>query len=232
MHGLAASGLRRSVLVGTVLVAPLAIVWCSHDAPRSKPDDPPCSARLDPSTPGVYEVCVVDESRRPLAGVNVTAYYTRYWGSGPAPEWAGAERTDRSGLARIRFFPDNHRSRDHFSAFGERAGWPIAEDVDGTIVLGPPRTVRGQLRAPTTCDHRETHVYATPVWRTIPTGSVPSRPQLEASVDVDGSFELHDVGPGRYDVQASAWACNRAGYTRGVELATQPVEIVLEALSK
>lgn len=234
---MASSGHRRTVLVGVVLLAPLAIVWFSRakDAPRVEvveTEDRPCSARRATTTPGVYEVCVVDESGRPLAGVTVTAYYTRYWGSGPAPERAGAQLTDASGLARIRVFPDNYRHPEQFSAFAERAGWPMAEDVDGTIVLGPPRAVRGKVRAPTSCEHRETRVYATPAWRTLPTVSAPQRHQLEANVDRDGSFELHDVGPGRYDLDAHAWACNLGGYARDVPLATQPIELELVDVSR
>jgi hypothetical protein len=176
-----------------------------------------------------YQVCVIDESGRPLAGVKVSAVTERMDMTFGEPAWlvrrAGIAWTDATGLATfaMRPRPPDPPAWD-LRALGERAGWPVNADTDGTIVLGPPRTVHGRLRFAKSCNDSDTRVFAEQAsWPS--SDDIPRPARKAVDVSADGSFALEGLGPGSYRIGAFTCSGLVARYVKGSELVGHELEL-------
>jgi hypothetical protein len=158
------------------------------------------TCQRDPQA-AAFEVCVIDERGRPLAGVSVYGEFTRYSGSGPYTESAGSAITDATGLAKIVRPPGPTEPRPMW-AIAKREGWPPqAEIAPGTIVLGPPRALHGELHFAKPCANREVRVGVHARWEA---GSGDPRPEyVHLDLRDVHSFTFENLGPGIYHVSAS-----------------------------
>jgi len=146
----------------------------------------------------------VDEAGQPLAGVTVYGDYTRYGGSGPYTDSAGTTTTDATGLATFtRPVSKGSREPRPMWAIAERTGWPPqAETRPETIVLGPPRTMRGVLRFAVPCKNAEARVGVDNRWES--SWGAPRPAYFHVDLRDDHSFTIDNLGPGVYHVTAGA----------------------------
>lgn len=219
---------RRLVIVVAIALG-LAAIVIRYMRVRT-PAQPAAKCQRDPASTD-YQVCVVDEAGRPLAGVTVHGEYTRYGGSGPYTDTAGTAITGVTGLATFKR-PAPHGPGDErpMWAIAERAGWPPqAETVPGTIVLGPPRTMRGTLRFAIPCKHADARVGVDNAWDYAMGDPQPL--YLEVDLHDDRSFTFENLGPGVYHLSAggceSEHAQSWSGDVRGSDLVNRALELRL-----